>query len=258
MQKSDVAKFFKQVQTKMVKHSPGILTGVGIAGMVGTTVMAVKATPKAIQLLEEAKAERNEEKLPPVEVVKVTWKCYIPAAITCVTSAACLLKAASINTRRNAALVTAYNLSKTALAEYKEKVIETIGETKEQAVVDKIAKDKIDKDPVSSHEVIMTDKGSTLCYDGIFGRYFISDKDSILRAINNVNRELVTGGMYVSLNEFYDDIGLPHTKIGDMLGWTVEDGKIDVDFSYGPADDGRPCLIVMYNVVPKRGYSSYA
>lgn len=258
MQKSDVAKFFKGVRTSMVKHSPEILTGVGIAGMIGTTIMAVKATPKALQLLEEAKIETKQEKLTPVDVVKTTWKCYIPAAVTGLASSACLLKAASINTRRNAALLTAYNLSKTALSEYKEKVIETIGETKEQAVVDKIAKHKIDNDPVSAHEVIVTDKGSTLCYDGIFGRYFYSDKDSILRAINKVNRELVTGGMYVSLNEFYDELGLPHTKIGDVLGWNVDDGEIDVDFSYGPADDGRPCLIVMYNVVPKRGYSSYA
>lgn len=54
-----------------------------------------------------------------------------------------------MHAKRTAALATAYKLSETALTEYKEKVVETIGEKKEQLVRDKIDKDHIDKDPVS-------------------------------------------------------------------------------------------------------------
>ena len=53
MPKQSLASIAKSVRTAMKKHSPEILTGIGIAGMITTTVMAVKATPKALILLEE-------------------------------------------------------------------------------------------------------------------------------------------------------------------------------------------------------------
>ena len=76
---------------------------------------------------------------------------------------------------------------------------------------------------------IITDKGNTLCFDSLSGRYFKSDIDKIKRAVNNLNREL-TYDMYVSLNDFYDELDLDHTKIGDELGWNLDDGLIDVYF----------------------------
>jgi hypothetical protein len=250
MSKFNLAEATKNLQVKMSRNAPAILTGVGIIGMVGTTIMAVKATPKALKSVEAKKNELQEEKLHPIEVIKVTWKYYIPAAVTGVTSAACLIRANSISTRRNAALVTAYNLSKTAFAEYKDKVIETIGENKEQVVRDKIAQDKVDKDPVSSNEVIITNGGQTLCYDGVFGRYFYSDRDSIQRAANRINRKL-NSYMYVSLNEFYNELGLNRTDIGDLLGWKSDDGEVEIFFSTTIAEDGRPALVMSFNIVPE-------
>ena len=172
----------------------------------------------------------------------------------CATSMACLICSNSVSSRRNAALATAYNLSHTALTEYKDKVVETIGEKKEELVREAIAKDKIENDPVSGHEVIITDKGTTLCYDGVFGRYFVSDIDTIKRAINRINRELVTC-MYVSLNEFYTEIGLKPTNIGYDLGWNIDDGEIEVNFDTQIAEDGRPCLVITYNVSPKYNFN---
>lgn len=77
MQKPNLTKICRSVKTATVKHSPEILTGVGIAGMVTTTVMAVRATPKAIQLLDEEKRRQHANKLEPMDVVKTAWKCYI-------------------------------------------------------------------------------------------------------------------------------------------------------------------------------------
>ena len=257
MGKLNTGKIVGNIKAGLTKHSPEILTGLGIAGMVATTVMAVKATPKAIRLIEEKEKETPFYKLTKVDIVKACWKCYIPAAVTGVTSVGCLIGASSVNARRNAALATAYSLSQTALTEYKDKVIETIGEKKERSIRDSIAKDKIEKDPVHNKEVIITERGTTLCYDGVFGRYFKSDMDSIKRAMNEVNRQMIAGDMYVSLNEFYSEIGLNPIEIGDSIGWNIDDGQIEVDFSSQLADDGTPCLVISYNVAPKYGFSKY-
>lgn len=251
-----VTNMLNRLQFTMVKHGPEILTGIGIAGMVTSTVFAVRATPKAIRLLEEETANKGDELTVP-EKIKTCWKCYIPTAVTSVASIACLIGASSVNSKRNAALAAAYNISTAALTEYKDKVIETVGEKKERAIRDEIAKDKIEQNPVHTKEIIVTGKGKTLCYDGIFGRYFESDMDTIRRALNTINREIIHGDMYASLNDFYDAIGIGPIRIGNELGWNIDDGEIDVDFSAQLTDDGRPCIVLMYNVAPRYNYSRY-
>lgn len=255
MNKINLSKIAKNVQTAMKKHSPEILTGIGIAGMITTTVMAVRATPKALLLIAERECEDESvfPNLTLLEKVKTTWTCYVPAAITGIMSVSCLIGASSVNVRRNAALATAYTLSESALKEYQEKVIETIGEKKEETVRDAIAKDRLDNNPVSSREVIITEKGNTLCYDAISGRYFKSDIDKIKKAVNEINRNMLDE-MYVSLNDFYYEIGLDNTKIGDDLGWNVNDGFVDLRFSSQLATDGTPCLVIDYNVAPRYDY----
>lgn len=256
MGKLSLKNMASDVKSTMVKNAPGILVGVGIVGMVGTTILAVRATPKAIKLIENKKRELEVDSLTPVETVKTTWKCYIPAAVSGAMSTACLIGASSVSARRNAALATAYNLTKVALNDYKDAVVETIGEKKEQIVRDTVAKKKIERDPVTNTEVIVTERGTTLCYDAVFGRYFRSDIDTIKRAVNELNRNIVSS-MYASLNEFYDEIGLPPIEIGDKLGWNMDDGQIEVDFSSQLAADGTPCLVISFNVAPDYGFSTF-
>lgn len=253
MNKPNLSKIAKSIRTTISKHSPEILTGIGIAGMVTTTVMAVKATPKAIILIEERKNNDDADKLTFIETVKTTWTCYIPAAVTGGLSIACLVGASSVNVRRNAALATAYTLSETALKEYRGKVVEVIGDKKEQAVRDAVAKDKIDQNPVTNREVIITEKGNTLCYDVTSSRYFKSDIDKLKTIENELNRQM-RDDMYISLNEFYYEIGLNSTSIGDDLGWNIDNGYIDLNFSSQLADDGTPCLVVDYQVAPRYNY----
>lgn len=244
------------VKKAAVKHSPEILTGIGIAGMITTTVLAVKATPKALDLIREREDELEVEKLPVGEIVKTSWKCYIPATITCALSTACLIGASSVHLKRNAAIAAAYKLSEKALIEYKDAVIETIGEKKEQEVKHKLAEKKLEKDPVSKTEVIVTDKGSALCYDSISGRYFKSDIEAIKRAENVLNKQMLNE-MYVSLNDFYDELGLEYTKVGRELGWSVNDGLIEIHFSSQLADDGTPCLVIDYDTPPKYNFDRF-
>lgn len=250
---SSLTSVVKSVQLSIKKHSPEILTGIGIAGMITTTVMAVKATPKALKMIDEKKKEENVERLTVVETVKTTWKCYVPSAIIGVVSTGCLMGATSANLRRNAALATAYALSESALKEYKEKVVEELGEKKEKSIRDSIAKDHIDKNPVSKNEVIITEKGNTLCYDKLSGRYFKSDIEKLRKAENDINRQMRSDN-YVSLNEFYYAIGLDEIKIGDDLGWHIDSGYVDLKFSSQLADDGTPCLVMDYNLAPRYEY----
>lgn len=254
MNKLNIAKTFASAKKSLAKHSPEILTGIGIAGMVTTTVLAVKATPKALQLIEEKKKEEGVDKLAPVDVVKTTWKCYIPTAVTCVASAACLIGSTSVSVRRHAALATAYKLSETAIAEYREQVVEAVGEKKEQVIKEKVGQARIEKEPVSKSEVIVTKKGETLCYDYWSGRYFESDINLIKAAQNNLNEKLFNSfGGTVSLNDLYDELDLDHIGIGEDLGWNTEN-RVDIHIGYGGADDGRPCIIISHNNPPKYDY----
>ena len=256
MDKSNITNIIKGIKASISRHSPEILTGIGIAGMVTTTILAVKATPKAIKLIEAEKQAKHVDALSPVDTVKTVWKCYIPAAMTGVSSIACLIGSNVINAKRNAALTTVYTLSEMARNEYKEKVIETIGEKKERTIKEKVDAERIKKDPVSKKEVIITEKGTTLCYDHVFGRYFKSDIDLINRAMNKINREIVIN-MYASLNDFYAELGLSPVEMGYDLGWNIDDGTIEIEPSSQLADDGTPCLVIDYSVSPKYNYSRF-
>lgn len=261
MKKPNLQKIVRDVRTMVGKRSPEILIGLGITGMITTTVLAVRATPKALERIEAEKrrqsreAEANVDELKPVDVVKVTWKCYIPTAASAVFSTACIIGANSVNSKRNAALATAYKLSETAFTEYKDKVIETIGEKKEQTVREKVAKERVEKNPVGKSEVIITEKGNTLCLDPVSGRYFKSDIDKIKNAEIEINRQMlhdISG--YASLNDFYDVLGLSHTSVGNDLGWNAYN-LLDIDFYTELAEDNQPCIVLDYRVAPKYDYT---
>ena len=262
MKKADVLKLVKVVKSGVERKAPEILTGIGIAGMATTIVLAVKATPKAMELIEQREleiAERDDtdiRNLTAIETVKTAWKPYVPALLTGLGSTACLIGGISVSARRTAALATAYKISETALSEYKEKMIEVVGEKKAQAIKEKIDGEKLEKDPVSKREVIITEKGNTLCYDMLSGRYFKSDIEKIKKAVNEINRQL-TYDFYVSLNEFYEELGLPDTKLGGELGWNLDDGLVEPSFSSQIADDGTPCIVLDYNVAPRYNYYKF-
>ena len=257
MNKEGLKRTIKSVERVLTKYSPGILTGIGIAGMIGATFMAVKATPKALYLIETKKEESEVEELTPVETIKTCWRCYIPATLTTVLSAACLIGASTVSAKRNAALATAYSISEAALREYQEKVVEVIGEKKEKAVRDAVAKDQIERDPVTKSEVVIIDSNSnTLCYEPLSGRYFKSTIDKIKKAEIKLDRQMIQE-MYVSLNDFYWEIGLDGTDLGDKMGWNLSKGYMDLSFSSQLADDGTPCAVIVYGIPPVYDYQNY-
>lgn len=222
--------------------------------MVTTVVLAVKATPKAHQIMEELKDEKEaeEEEVTKMDIVKSTWKCYIPAAVSGACSIACLVLSNSINNKRKTAAITAYTVAQKALTEYKSEVVKTIGEEQEKAIRENIAQKKIDDNPPpTDKEIIIFGNSDVLCYDNWSGRYFYSSIESIKAAINKLNKNMLYN-MYISLSDYYDEIGLAHTKDSDYVGWNISEcGLIDISFSSALTKDNKPCVTVDYLVGPR-------
>ncbi len=261
MSASSLSKTFKSIGKVITKHSPEILTGLGIAGMVSTTVLAVKATPKAVKILDDYKDNvlRDHEKIKPVDAVKLTWKCYVPAAITGTASMACLIGASKVSLKRNAALATAYSLSETALREYKDAVVETVGEKKEKVVKEKAVVKKLIENPAEPSEVIITGHGETMCYDALCGRHFKSDRNHIDKVVNVLNRRLRTE-MYISLNDFYSEIGLAPVEIGYYIGWNIDKDRIsEIEIDYGAhlVDEKTPYMTIDFVKRPEYNFDRF-
>lgn len=243
----DIKTIRNNVVNAISDKSPEILIGFGLAGMLTSTVLAVKATPKALDILEQ-----EDRELSKVDKVKLTWKCYAPAAIGYCASAACIIGANSVNSKRNAVLAGAYKISEAALLEYRDKVTEVLGEEKEKEIRDSIAEDRVRKTERKG-EVIVAGKGDTLCYDMHSGRYFKSNMDEIKRKLNEINYKLMQDNI-LSVNDFYDQIGLDPINTGYDFGWLVDDGLIQLYFTSILTEDGQPCLAVHFDNMPRMGY----
>ena len=259
MSKNKLSMFVGKFANSVKKHQPEILTGIGIAGMITTTVMAVRATPKALDVMAEVKeahADDTDKKALAKDIITKVVPIYIPSAIVGGLSIGCVIGASTINAKRNAALATAYAISESALKTYQEKVIETVGEKKEQTIREAVAKDTIEKHPIGNTEIILTGTGETRCLDAISGRRFTTTIQKIQDAENALTHRIISE-MYISLNDLYDELGLAHTKLGDDLGWNVDwldRDMIKLARSAQIDEDGMPCLVLDYQVVPRYGY----
>ena len=235
----------KSVWAGAKKHSPEILIGMGIAGAASSVIFAVKATPKAMFLLEEKRQELGVENLEAKEIIKTAAPVYIPTAVSFGVSVACIVGASSVNARRNAALTAAYTLSESTLRTYRDKVLETVGEDKEREIRQKAAIEQQQSTPEPQTLVVSSAAGQLKCFDSLSGRYFVSTKNEIDKAVNEFNRQL-RDDMRISLNDWYDLIGLDTNKLGDMLGWDIERGYVETCYASRLDEDGLPCLVVNY------------
>ena len=252
----------KATEKLVSDNSPAILTAVGVAGTITTAVLSGQATLKAndIILAEEARRQfyntnAGELALPEMEFKEkalLTWREFVPAGVVCGCTIAAIVLSNRIGTRRASALAAAYSLTDKAFSEYKEKVVEQIGKNKEQKVRDEIMQDRMAKQPVGGGDIFGTGNGSDLCFEKLTGRYFYSSMENIKHAQNRVNHDIVNG-VYASLSDFYDYLGLPHTGISDELGWNG-DHLMEITFSTTMADNNAPCIAFEYHTEPVRNY----
>lgn len=244
----------QQAQMFVKRNSATILTGLGSVGVVATTVMAVKATPKAIELINQAEEEKGD-KLTKTEIVMAAGRVYIPTVITGMSTIACIFGANAINKHKQAALMSAYALLDSSYKEYKNKVDELYGEEAGKEVRASIAKDKYD------NNVIFEDE--ELFYDEFSGRYFNSTMADVIQAEYKLNRQItLNGGAY--LNEFYEFLDIPAIPAGMELGWSTSlleshhwTSWLDFDHEKVVMDDGLECHIVKMRYDPMIDYAYY-
>jgi len=258
----------KNVRSLLIKESPTILTWLSVIGVPATVGFAIRGTAQATSVLIMEEIERGEKiliskgKEPEIihspltkkESFKLVWRYYIPTVISGITTVACIVGSNHINLKRNAAIATAFTLTDAALREYQSKVVELMGEKKDQKIRDEIAQDKLNNDPIDESRVIITGRGDSLFYDSLSGRYFRSNIESIRKIQNDFNAELLVE-MYKTLNEFYDLVGLEETEMGKDVGWNTDNGlngMLDIHFSAKIATDGVPCVVLEYKVLPKK------
>lgn len=248
----------QQLGRTLTKHSPTILTALGITGFVSTVIMAVKATPKAIDILDHERNFRYDEygtdydtpiSIP--DTVELTWKVYVPTALMGATSIACIIGATSIHNRRNLALTSLYSIAESTLKDYQKKVVETIGDKKEEKIRAEIAGDQLTNHPMDSKSIIVSGLGDTLCFDQYTGRYFKGDVEQIRKTVNDFNRQLLSD-MRIPLNDLYSELGLAPVESGQDVGWDVEKGLVNIDFSAKLASGNVPCVVLTFSSKPTK------
>ena len=255
-----IKKIFSSAKSFAVRRMPELCIGFGIAAFGGAIVSAVCGTIKAKEKVDEVKADLNVDTLSKKEVFQITWRYYIWTTVSFAAGTTLVVLGDREHNKRNAALSVAYAGLETTLNAYKDKITEVVGEKKAQDIKDAIAQDKLNDNPIIEHDVIPTGKGDTLVYDAASGRYFRTSLNEIDRVINEVNRIFLSWD-FISLNEFYDALGVPRIGLGDRLGWNSKDGFItrdkSEDYSYGTATNGEPCKVLTYIVEPRYEYNSF-
>lgn len=230
-------------------NSSTILTALSISGVVSTAYLTAKASFKAANALRDE--HENKQVYPgwaPMtlkESAKFVWKLYIPAGVSGFATIACVVSAQRVGSRRTAAAQAAFSLSERAFSEYRDKVVETVGANKEQAIRDEIAQDRVNRNQPPSSEIMITGPGNILCCEALTGRYFTSDHESLRKAQNDLNAKLVAHG-YAYLDDFYYMIGIAGTSHSSKLGWE-SDKMMELQFSTTLTPDNRPCLVFDYN-----------
>lgn len=243
-------------QLFLKRNSATILTCVGAAGVVATTVTAIKATPKALVALEIAKEEKGEE-LTKLETVKIAAPAYIPTVVLGTATLACIFGANVLNQRGQASLMSAYALLDRSYKDYRSKVDEIYGEEAGQQVRAGIAKDNYEE---SEHEV---SDGNRLYYDFYSGRYFEASPTFVKTAEYELNRKLMMDDC-VYLNEWYTLLDLEPLEHGLDFGWNscanydmYWQSWIDFHHEKTEMDDGLECIIISFNQDPYPDFEDY-
>lgn len=277
---------------KLKKHSPEILVMAGIAGTVVSAVLACKATTKVAEILDETKGTLDtihegmetgaingqeytteDGKKDTVVVYAQTGmklaKLYAPAIILGTLSTTSILASNNILRKRNVALGAAYAAIDKSFKEYRGRVIERFGEQVdtelkygikakkfEEIEVDpetgkekKVKKTVMVADPnlQSDYAVYFDSKSRNYETNPDYNRMFLKAQQAF------ANDKLQTRG-HLFLNEVLDDLDLPRTPAGQIVGWTKDGPDGYVNFRIveveRETEDGRhePALLLDFNV----------
>lgn len=238
-------------------HSPTILTCLGAVGVIGTAAMAIKATPKAVQLLQQATDEKGED-LTKLETVNVALPSYIPTIIMAASTIVCILGANVLNKRQQASIASAYALLEESYRNYRGAAKSVYGDDADEKIIAEMAKKTYFRDCVYGGELCSAGDDNSevqLFYDMYSQRYFNATLSQVINAEYHVNRNLQLRGD-VPVNEFYEFLGITPIDIGFEIGWRLdtimESGCMWLDFSntHIKMEDGMECFAISTTFMP--------
>lgn len=259
----EMKKIINKVKFNVVKHSPEILMGLGIAGVITSTVLACRSTLKVQEILDykeenmnnikevlaEGREDYTEEDARKDKTIIMTttairiMKLYIPSVIIGAGSIACLLESHNVMRNRNAGLAAALAATTESFKQYRERVTEKYGDEVDKEMRYGIKKEKKEKDGKKTKEEIVVgcDEKELSGYARYFNENNINWSDDpqfnlmFLRQNQNwANDKLISQG-YLYLNDVYESLGFPKSKAGQVVGWVYdpnnnEHGDNYVDF----------------------------
>lgn len=246
------------------RYAPEILTGVSVIGLAGTAYLTGRAGFKsglvvmadASARLDMADPDSTEDVqfMVAKDIVKETWKFYIPAISVGLITAVAIVGSNRISAQRNVALISAAAIGERAFQEYRDKVAEATSKPKEQKLRDDINQDHVVQKKDEFDKLVMhVGEGDVLCLESYTQRPFISSAEKIHRAENDFNRNVLHDG-YGSHNEFMSALGLPYAPAGEAVGWN-NDHILEVRIG-GALHEGKPVLTVNYVRDPKAGFNA--
>lgn len=257
-----VTRNLHRVGFKIKKHSPEILVGAGIVGVVTSGVMACKATTKLDEVLAEPKEKidkiheliEHPELVPEGKeyteedskkdltimyvqsAVKVV-KLYAPSVILGTVSIAAILGGHRILKKRNIALAAAYTTIDKSFKEYRGRVVERFGEELDKELRYSIKAKEIEETVVNedgtettvTKTVNVSEMGEYSDYakffdDGCTG--WTKDPEFNLMFLKDQQRyanDLLQSKGHLFLNEVYDMLGIPRTQAGQIVGWIYDE-----------------------------------
>lgn len=234
------------------KYSPEILITMGIAGFGMTIVETVKATRKVDEELKHIDIPVDSTKK---EVIiaktKVVAPIVAPPVILGISSLGCFVGANRIQSSRLAKATVVYELyemTNKKFNDYKEAVLEEVGEKKEAKVRDRVAEKEVAE---STCEIPQPMTATNLFMESLTGQYFRSTREEVLQGVLRFQKALLIED-YMTASEFFDYLEieeLRHTPLTDSVGFNSENG-IEVYFSVAKASNGEPCTVLEYRTLP--------
>ena len=256
-----VSRFVATSALKGQHASPSLLFAAGVVGMVGTAVLASRATLKVEEVLDRhasnsslideaialGRVEYTELEIKKDKSIVYTRtivdiaKLYAPAVGLGIASIAALTGSHRILTRRNVALTAAYAGLDKALIEYRDRVRESVGEELERDIYHGVQKREIVEETskgVKVTEAKVKTKGSP--YARVFDEYNpnfqnVPEYNGIfLRAQQQYANDRLRAKGYIFLSDIYVALGFEETAASRVVGWLWNgNGDQYVDFGLG-------------------------
>lgn len=254
--KKSLYKVLKQGEYYVKNNAPTILTVLGVAGVVGTSVSAVKSSKR--YELAMADSSSTDEELTTMDKLKVAIPSFAPTILIGAGTISCIVGSNILNKKQQATLTSAYMALDAAYKEYRAKAKELYGEDADDKIIAGIAKDNCE---VDENTLMYGEK--RLFFEPVSRSYFEATIAQVQKGEYLLNRELAQTG-YAKINDFLKFLGVEKTDLGDIMGWSTHSIEhlyttkwIDFKHERIELEDGLECYIIKYPEEPRLDFMDY-